>query len=312
MIAVTEIRPVELPEVRADIAAWLDGPTAAELWHKAVAAGHYHWLGFTGQRQHTMDGSVLRGTEILRLRQSELFYVAAEMVDLACAAARSIPDFQLHPEDLPAEAGLLVFEHPVASVPIVDEQLGITGLCWAPIPAQEDVLLVSTYIDRAESRPLLARVAPNRRLSEEPKLIYGHGGEFTWRFGDNEGHAPQSTHWVAALAPVLKAAWILMQQSLAAATDLEPPRAARRRLKRTGHEPSSVRLVELRRPHSASSESESIISREYHHQWIVRGHWRQQWYPTRQVHRPVWIAPHVKGPNDAPLIGGEKVNVWKR
>jgi hypothetical protein len=44
----------------------------------------------------------------------------------------------------------------------------------------------------------------------------------------------------------------------------------------------------------------------------VRGHWRQQWYPSIQDHRPVWIAPHRKGPEDAPMLGGEKVYQWSR
>jgi hypothetical protein len=35
--------------------------------------------------------------------------------------------------------------------------------------------------------------------------------------------------------------------------------------------------------------------------FVVRGHWRNQWYATLQDHRQVWIAPYVKGPEDAPL-----------
>jgi hypothetical protein len=69
-------------------------------------------------------------------------------------------------------------------------------------------------------------------------------------------------------------------------------------------------VIELRRPKTSSGPGDG--DREYHHQWIVRGHWRQQWHPKRQVHRPVWIAPHIKGPEGAPLIGGEKVYALKR
>jgi hypothetical protein len=100
-----------------------------------------------------------------------------------------------------------------------------------------------------------------------------------------------------------------MQQTLAQTTEVHVDRAARKRLRRLGQEPTPVRVIELRRPaHSGSGDG----SREFHHQWIVRGHWRQQWYPAREVHRPVWIAPHIKGPEGAPLIGGEKVYAWKR
>ncbi|MFF5522570.1 hypothetical protein [Streptomyces coeruleorubidus] len=103
---------------------------------------------------------------------------------------------------------------------------------------------------------------------------------------------------------------VLMRQPLAEAEDIEPDRATRKRLRRLGHEPASVRLIGLRRPKPGPEKGDG--SREYHYRWIVRGHWRQQWYPKRQVHRPVWIAPHVKGPEGASMMGGEKVNVWQR
>lgn len=126
---------------------------------------------------------------------------------------------------------------------------------------------------------------------------------------DEPGWSDRPSHVAGHVLPVMLSAWLLMQQSLARITEAEPDRAARKRLRRIGQEPKPVRVIELRRPaHSGSGDG----SREFHHQWIVRGHWRQQWYPARQVHRPVWIAPHIKGPEGAPLIGGEKVYAWKR
>jgi hypothetical protein len=35
--------------------------------------------------------------------------------------------------------------------------------------------------------------------------------------------------------------------------------------------------------------------------WWVRGHLRAQWYPSESAHHLVWIAPYLKGPEDAPL-----------
>jgi hypothetical protein len=42
--------------------------------------------------------------------------------------------------------------------------------------------------------------------------------------------------------------------------------------------------------------------REYSHRWMVQGHWRNQWYPSMQDHRPKYIPPHIKGPKDKPLV----------
>ena len=75
------------------------------------------------------------------------------------------------------------------------------------------------------------------------------------------------------------------------------------------------RYVELRavkRPPAAQADEENVPGRVYRHSWVVRGHWRRQWYPSRGEHRPLWIAPHLAGPEDAPLIGGDRVNVLRR
>lgn len=308
-----DIRPQDLPEIRADVIDWINGPDAAAIWRKAVATGYLDWL-FGDRAMGCEDASVLRGTEINRLREASLFHVSAEMVDVACAAARTIPDFQLAHEDLPTTAGLMVFDKPPCVTPHLGgaHPVGVKAVCWAPIPnGHNNTLFGSIYLDREEAAPLIASMTVNRRPYTEPKLIFAHGGEFVWTFGQNEGKSPDPSSFLAPLAPILRSTWLLMQQPLTHESQAEPNRASVKRLRRAGHEPTPVRVIELRRPKTApGAPSES--GREYHHQWIVRGHWRQQWFPKRQVHRPVWIAPHIKGPEGAPLIGGEKVYALKR
>ncbi|QRP49069.1 hypothetical protein [Amycolatopsis sp. FDAARGOS 1241] len=141
----TEIRPVDLPEIRNQIIAWLDEASAAELWYKMAAAGHYDWVSGRASTEPSTAGSVFRGAEILRLQNSTLFYVAADMVELATVAARSIPDFQLAPEDLPSEAGFMAFERPIASSELGDAEVGITAVCWARIPGRSEAVLGSIY-----------------------------------------------------------------------------------------------------------------------------------------------------------------------
>lgn len=278
-----------------------------------ATAGQYDWLPVGANKNPAQAASVLRGTEVLRLREATLFYVAAEMVELVEAAAQSVPDFQLAPEDLPSDTGLMIFQSPIAPVSIGEDELGVTAVCWARTPARDDVLFGTTYMDRAEAAPIFDRIAPNRQVGRrEPRLVYAHGGEYFWPFGDNAGVTTDAANFATVLLPRLRTAWLLMQQPVTSSRDVPLTRPARRRLQRAGHEPADVRLVELRRPAGATPTGDSVGEREYRHRWIVRGHWRQQWYPSRQVHRPVWIAPHLKGPDEAPLLGGEKVNVWKR
>ena len=47
---------------------------------------------------------------------------------------------------------------------------------------------------------------------------------------------------------------------------------------------------------------------EYHHRWIVSGHFRNQTYgPRGSLRRRQWIPPYIKGPAGAPLLNRTKI-----
>lgn len=110
-------------------------------------------------------------------------------------------------------------------------------------------------------------------------------------------------------ALVLRCCWLLMQQRIAIVTDHLPDRASARRLQRAGRPVAPVRVISLRQPEHHSGPGSD---RTYHHRWVVRGHWRKQWYPSQDRNVPIWISPYMKGPDDAPLLVGEKVYAWQR
>lgn len=323
-----DIRPVDLPELRdetrKDVAA-----NYPAIYEAAIRNGIQFW-------QPKMDPGPaavhMVNSEIARLGTAELFFVSAEMTDLAKIAAESMPDFTLMPEDLPSESGLIYFDRPIDV--FTDDLIGddptrtsIVAASWgrwreAPSSWAHGGVWVTWYSDRdvnfataptmdpelerwyrqCRSRLLLDNETPQPFSPNPMKAV--KDGEIV-SFKDAVADGSSTLVWVG----VLKATWLLMQQPLASVTSVTPDRAVRKRLCRSGSEPASVRVIELRRPqHSGQGDG----SREFHHQWIVRGHWRQQWHPKREVHRPAWIAPHVKGPEGAPLIGGEKVYAWKR
>lgn len=99
--------------------------------------------------------------------------------------------------------------------------------------------------------------------------------------------------WVAAML------WI--QQTIIVPDRITADRGVRRRLSREGVNDAIVNVVRLRRaernPHG-DAPGEPV---EWSCQWIVRGHWRQQYYPSTNERKPLWIFPYVKGPDDAPL-----------
>ena len=96
------------------------------------------------------------------------------------------------------------------------------------------------------------------------------------------------------------------------------PRSERRAVERfTGEKKESfISVLRLRRARNkAEHETEG-----YTLQWrvVVRGHWRRQYYPTLgpvesdESHRLIWINPHIKGPEDAPIRYNHKVTAIVR
>jgi hypothetical protein len=79
-----------------------------------------------------------------------------------------------------------------------------------------------------------------------------------------------------------------------------PPRPERRRASRAGKQLPSVRIVVLRKRERETPEALDQPV-EWSCRWLVRGHWRNQWYPSARVHRPVWIAGYLKGSSDKPF-----------
>jgi hypothetical protein len=111
--------------------------------------------------------------------------------------------------------------------------------------------------------------------------------------------------WRARRGDMFRALCFLLRQRVAETETVMPDRAAQRRAKREGKEPPPIRVISIRG--AAVTGGAGDGSREWKHRWMVRGHWRRQWYRSIQAHRPVWINPFIKGPEDAPLLGGEKV-----
>lgn len=77
----------------------------------------------------------------------------------------------------------------------------------------------------------------------------------------------------------------------------------------------TVKIVELRRLARATAEArgDGVPRREHSHQWVVRGHWRQQAHgPGRTQRTTMWISPYVKGPAGTPFLPTETVFAWRR
>jgi len=237
------------------------------------------------------------------LDAAELFHVSEDFCALVAAAHDSMPDHVLTQFDPPARSGLALVAKPSGSA--TPRYLGdVAGWFWS---VRADGLYIALLVDRrSQGQPF--SVAPYFYYAEHV-IRASWGRVFDSLTGSVCGsHAEDTARllWVSNLVVFWN---LLRQQSLVQDAAIAPSRATRRREEKAGRTPSAVRVITL--AGSCSNESSGDKSREWRHRWVVRGHWRKQWYPSIEDHRPVWIAPHLKGPGDAPLLGGQKVYAVK-
>jgi hypothetical protein len=371
----TVVTARDVPEIRARMAAWARDPgtDGAVNWF-TFWLGPYP-AGVTESRvfDHADDVSaIITRTLAAQLPAAELFYVSDAMTDLAGHAATTLTDYRLHPEDLPAQIGVMVYNHPPVQGTATDRRDGITVVSWGPgrgglwvhtwstasqawtngtgrlgramaeLPHEEALARAvrgSEYppLDPERDSPttdqaadyFIADLLPNlRRAPIPPSFIPAHG--YDWRgmtpmeFTDMQGWpsdvptdgAPMTADTKITLDRAVLATWLLMGQTLVRSEQLVAPRAAQRRIAREDPDlDPTVRYIDLRRARTEPADrtdKDRTSTREYRHRWIVRGHWRNQFYRSRNDHRPIWIDPHFAGPEDKPLLGGERVNVLRR
>jgi hypothetical protein len=323
-----------LPEIRAELVQWLadDGP----------GGGQERWAQGFDARTAAEERRAARDWAVA-LRAAELFYVSKDMTRMAVSAGLALPSYRLHPEDLPAPHGLLLWEEPATDAYDSGETTGcpIIGVSWAQHGGgvqlrtwclREDWIRFMAKGDpRAGLKDLTGPEVRALRLAYPQQIVCMSRGFLP--FGQVPGwlsSMPEDTSGmtVAELEDYSRSAgrqeqaeralvvtWLLMGQTLASSEEVRPSKAAMKNLRRL--DPNllmGVRYVQLRHRGSGPEEhAEGEAGRSYRFRWIVRGHWRNHWYPSEQRHRPIWIRPHEKGPDGAPLLDPEKlVNVLRR
>jgi hypothetical protein len=112
---------------------------------------------------------------------------------------------------------------------------------------------------------------------------------------NTHGDGSESSDTVAAVQSI-RAFWRLGREFVAGTE--RAPRGQRRAARRAGLS-ADVTILRLRRHVRAVVEAGQ--ARDWSCQWIVRGHWRNQWYPSLEEHRQRYVAPYIKGPQDKPL-----------
>lgn len=296
----------ELPDLRLRMAEFMNGHGLSWMHHTFSCQPAWFAEEADDEIRASFTDSVC---EVLN--GGELFYLDEHMTSIATSSALPINKYGFMPWDLPAKQALMYFAEPHADP--LDGRAVVLG--WnvheptAEYPHGHANLFV--FMDKHALRRQMEQTSGTVGILGEDydrlqadyvlftvlDIIFAEAGDGVSFWAADDG--------LQTYIQLLFSTCHLMRQQLAETSSEPVPRATRRRYERDHRTPPQVRVCRLRRSERPETTGES--AREWHHRWIVRGHWRQQWYPSIQAHRPVWIAPFVKGPQDAPLLGGEKV-----
>ncbi|PZG33710.1 hypothetical protein C1I98_28545 [Spongiactinospora gelatinilytica] len=346
---VTPFEAGDVPALRRDLLEWLRDGRGLH-YHTLTSQHAGTMLGLPEYDGHpdlmASFAEILCDREARSLAVAELYFVTAEMTEIVQAAAVGLPAFVPDREDFPSPAGLIVFETPLVqydrleepAAVIVENRLaadfrkqpfetvGITAATWGPYDGagqwQSGGVLMSFYRDRREMlanllddrirgdvRGTLARLMPDNEFAFQ----FTAGPERAAREADLRRH--DSPAFTSYWAKHLMATLLLMRQPLVYQRAETIRRNLRRQLQRAGYPTGDVRVLDARPrryERVASDGTEAAAGeRKLGVRFPVAGHWRNHWYPRRQVHRPLWIDEHWRGPEDAPIVHQERVRVLR-
>ena len=253
----------------------------------------------TAEREYPLDDDpAVRAAFLHGLESASLWWVSADMTRLAVDTADTLPDWTPMIAR-PDTTGLLVWAGRTLSTLAPSASDGLRGVFWQMIGEQ---CRVSLYCNPTPSAPIGAQLEEFGTFEFDATVPYS-------------ALEAQATATVAPVIQMIGATWILMQQPTVAERKTIERSSSRRRGGVPGApSPTAVQVIDLRRLRDRGDEDTESDheGREYHHRWMVRGHWRQQAVgPGRKHRKPVYVPPHIKGPDGAPLLT-ERVNVWRR
>lgn len=275
----------------------------------------------------------------------ESYVMAPAMTAVVAAAAESLDltGETVTIDDAPARVGILWLPEPIYETRADGSVNGIAAITWAPIMTREEgrqSFMVLGYAEQGDPYDPFA-IKLRKDLEEHPEIREFVGPyvmislgnlnlnepllQEDWQVHRAYGKAEVDVDWetdgqnryvvdntkcqLGALVHILYAFWKISQQTLVSVANPPTERHARKRAVRASIR-HDTRVVMLRRAKTVG-ETDGEVRWRYKVQFVVRGHWRRLTDKEGKPYR-IWINAYIKGPEDAPLLGGEKVNVLGR
>lgn len=311
------MRATRVPEEQAELLAKLRGNT---MFRTAMDSTLKQGLGVNS------DQYVALGMTIMdHLEAAYPYFVTRDMSLLVQHAADGLDDEDLFDPSLaPTGAGFVRFERPLDIVDVRGWHMKANWMSWGPAPGGALITIWNDTRDPDDVVKFLDSEFGNKVLQ-----VMGNwsiiGGTSVRRGAVLGGsRTPVPDEYIKELADdgveptpftnierLTQALWLLLDQTLVSTHGEQARPKQTHRARKLGIR-TRVTVVDLRRIEGVNrGAGESTV--EWHSRWVVRGHWRWQACGVgRSERRRIWIAPFIKGPEDAPLAVRDHVYALRR
>lgn len=275
-----------------------------ELWHlwrsdagRGIARSFWQkMMAILEEKDRLANADHYWRDQIHIVEVAEPYYVSPSICELLDSSLDSLPDLALRDVRIPSPAGWVYYALPQRVAKLYEESIShIIGFTWSQDEIMPDALELMFYTRHVSS----GRLVPLTRFSWLARD--------TWRkvpnlhdIGPLEPYRGNIESGLVNMRRCVAAFLAFIMQPIAVTTRTEVSRSTRKRIQQAGLalEPI-VRVIALRRrEYPVGRESQP---KDWSCRWIVRTHWRNQYYPSKGVHKPKLIPAYVKGPEDKPL-----------
>lgn len=250
------------------------------------------------------------------LYRADTCYVTTDMLHVLLQAAHDLPnDVYWEPQMLLTREGFCLFEEPIYGTEAGGRNVGISALAWdlKPFTNAEGelkqvchVFFLTDMNDNGDEINQEVIELLNKTNVPVPPLHLAH-----WYPCVMGQPLPVWTNTPGTLITleILKffmAFNLVAAQKLGTPQKIHPPRATRRRIEHEWPDrpDSMISLITLRRTNVKHDDEPKDVP--WTRRWMVRGHWRKQYYPSTKSHGWKYIYEYIKGPEDKPLILTER------
>ncbi|MDF3290172.1 hypothetical protein [Streptomyces silvisoli] len=311
---------------KASLVGWLRTKSAARALYNTFTADDEHSLVPWGEmplderqlrlHEHLADRTVPDsepedpGPKLqlssAAVRDCELVYADLAMGNMVAAAVQSIPAIELRPHHFLSPFGMVIFSKPFPEVRVDPApDMLVRGRsrfqpCAYIWEVGESAVIVTEW-ERRFGPHTLGHLGDAFYEGLAPASVT------VGRFGDKDWSL--DWHRQNPLA-VLLSLTALSRQPLAHIDVPKVPQQVAGRARRAGVDVQRFRRIRLRQPERAALELQAArdkangTTRAGH--W-VRGHWRQQYYPSIDEHQAVWIEGHPRGDFTKPASNAPRI-----